>query len=557
MLPLASVYEALARPLDVLAEHGSLNARHYGCAIAATFVALAIADRIRLGGRAWVTWKRIAAVISLCCVAALLLSSLTYALSPGFSDHVEPSVVVIAELWGQGKPLYPDPLAAERYAIQYGPLTYIANSFVLSATGGDIRAVKAFGLAALVAGLALIGISVRRSGNVVVCLGYAAVAILFLERCSLGCPVASWIRPDPQLFFWASAGMYCATLSRRAMAVVGTGVAMGMCVCLKLHGAVYLLPALMLIGRGHRVCSAVALLLVAALVALLPFVVFTNISWRCYAETLIVSAHHGLDWGLLQKASCFAAFLLSPLAAMFCANILTSRGADLKRCLDEQGGLMAAIAMATLLVAVPASKAGAGPGHLLPLIPAYTLALGTLIAWPRQTAVVPRLVIYAALSVVGAFVILGTAQAFCAAHVLWGKSGGCGHIAHVATSEIRQIRARFRGASIGMGFGGRETYEWTYYRTCLDYRATPYLLDTTSIMDFAKARIPLPDATYAALRRGDVKIWILPAGEEPFSLPSFYAGSAALFDERFCRAFHACYRRETGTEHYDVWVQRR
>jgi hypothetical protein len=48
-------------------------------------------------------------------------------------------------------------------------------------------------------------------------------------------------------------------------------------------------------------------------------------------------------------------------------------------------------------------------------------------------------------------------------------------------------------------------------------------------------------------------VWLIPKGEEPFSLPSYYPSSGGLFDNALVRKFYEKFAIVVGYPRFDVW----
>jgi hypothetical protein len=556
MQQLVHIYDSLTGGMTFLSQYACLSLRRYADCFFLAFVLMTVSDGTRL--RQWMGQfrGRIGVVLSLSSVGLLLLSSVVYAMTIGFCDHIEPTVLSVSWLWGHGQPLYPGPAAAERYGMLYGPITYLADSAALSAFGDDIRVVKMVGLTLLVMSFVLLGGALKRNCSwsvVIVCMGYAAVGTLVLERSSAAV-TASWIRPDPHMLFWASIGLFCSTSRRPAVAILGTGIAMAMCANVKLHGAAYLLPMLVPVYQRTGAKGIWACVGVAILAALTPFWVFRGVSLSAYLGVVAGAGRHELWLDPFFRVLGCCLFLLTPIVAVFLVNLVSRTGEDSRSRLAEQAPQLAAILLATALIMAPASKAGSGPNHLLPLLPSFALALGGLLSWPREEFAAPRWVVNGALSAVAVFTIIGFSISCEAAHRLCGYSRGQNHVARAAIGEIEDVCRRWPDSTIGMSFGSEEKYAWTWYRPILTFRGGPYLVDAPALMDLARSGFPVPESTVQALREGQVKVWLIPAGDEPFSMASLYRDDKPLFDQHFRDEFRAHYRRVRGTEHFDAWV---
>ena len=127
-------------------------------------------------------------------------------------------------------------------------------------------------------------------------------------------------------------------------------------------------------------------------------------------------------------------------------------------------------------------------------------------------------------------------------------------LAEPAISEIHEVCRRYPTITIGMGYGGREKYPWTFYWPIFAFRGDPCFLDAVGIMEMRQSGLPIAEATYRALQDGRIKVWLIPAGDEPFSMPTFYPDARPLFDQRFRDIFRAHYERRDHTAHFDIWV---
>jgi hypothetical protein len=251
-----------------------------------------------------------------------------------------------------------------------------------------------------------------------------------------------------------------------------------------------------------------------------------------------------------------AIFFLSPIAVTLFINLVSTKGPELRRCIKQQIPLVLAILLAALVTIVPAAKICAGPRHALPLIPICTFALGSLLSWPRREIAGPRWFKSVALAGVTAFMVIGVCTTFAGMPRLCASALSDDEIGRAATVEIAQVCQRYPASTIGMGYGGKEKYPWTFYWPILAFRGEPCFLDAVGIMEMRASGLPIAEATYGALANGRIKVWLIPAGDEPFSMPTFYPDGRPLFDERFRDIFRTHYQRRDHTAHFDVWVYR-
>ena len=65
--------------------------------------------------------------------------------------------------------------------------------------------------------------------------------------------------------------------------------------------------------------------------------------------------------------------------------------------------------------------------------------------------------------------------------------------------------------------------------------------------------LALPKATLDAFREGAVKLWLVPAGDAPFTMRNYY-GKQDLFGPELRRIFAEHYRKIERTPYFDVWA---
>ena len=103
-----------------------------------------------------------------------------------------------------------------------------------------------------------------------------------------------------------------------------------------------------------------------------------------------------------------------------------------------------------------------------------------------------------------------------------------------------------------MGFGKYETYRMTFYRTNLVFEGNPYLVDPLAMMDMQLAGMDIPSQTINALQSGFIDIWLIPKGDDPFTLRNWY-NKKFIFDDRFRKSFLDSYRLADRSRFFDLW----
>src|SRR5262249_33991368 len=122
-------------------------------------------------------------------------------------------------------------------------------------------------------------------------------------------------------------------------------------------------------------------------------------------------------------------------------------------------------------------------------------------------------------------------------------------------AELATIVSNHRGQSIGVGSGGDKSYFGTAFRAELP-ATNGLVLAPGAIMDMQQGGLELPSATLDAMASGATAIWLIPKGDEPFSMKSWYSDQD-LFGPELRRVFHEHYEKAETTEHFDVWIHRR
>jgi hypothetical protein len=129
-------------------------------------------------------------------------------------------------------------------------------------------------------------------------------------------------------------------------------------------------------------------------------------------------------------------------------------------------------------------------------------------------------------------------------------------VAREGIEDIQEIVSR-RGteAVILMGAGDREHLLETQVRWELVFRGQPIGIDLASLMDYHL--IGEGNADLARLERelgGDRPlVWLIPRGNAPFSLRTYYPPEDALFPAAFRQDFLARYHKTRSMRQFDIW----
>lgn len=458
-----------------------------------------------------------------------LLLAATYYSSYAFIDHVESQVASTAAAAMRGQPIYHTMDGHAAYALGYGPLLYLSVEAAYVVFGASLLAAKSTTLIANLVTLLACGAVLRRANT-----GIARSLGLLLAGALVPFGALVWLRADPLLLMCASLGWLVAEFAPRGVAQILLGALMGAAANLKLHGGLYVLPALL--WRAPRDGWRWTLLTPALGGALALAPVFAAGFGVAYLDTLRVNAGHGLDAARGGVNLEFALFLAVPL------GLAWSRTGDSPPLRLATAGL----GFAFLAVATIASKPGAGHWHFLPLLPSVVV-LAALAG--RATPLAPRSwrsAGHAAWWAVAIFLAWTRHDDWIA--YLWRDA------AKAQIAELHAVLAAHPGQATVLG-AGDDAYgpghQATFVRSELILRGQPYHFDPCAIMDIRKAGLPDSAAIPPGILQAPQPLVLIPHGEQPFALRNYYGGD--LFPAEFQAAFRRSYVLRSRGRYFDLW----
>jgi len=499
----------------------------------AVVVVVALASRVAPRLRDGRTVRAILAIVAGLGLLVYPLIAIWYASDPHFFDNAEPTIVSVAWIYLKGAPIYHAIDSPERYSHIYGPMAFMVHSWALAALGPSIGVSKWLGAAAGVASLVLIHATLRRvcsSDRAIALTGISAMMLLAFRHYSF------WTRPDPLQLFCAALSLFCAGGRGGPAAIVVAGLASGILWNLKITGILYSLPVIVLIAQRAGVRAASMTIAIGLIVAVAPFSL-DNISITNYLTWLRLSGQTGLQLSLLLQNLEWAAYLCSPVLLVRSMTDRTSRDDRL---------LVGALTLGILTVVVAASKPGAGPYHLIPFVPALIFIAGTRLgALPLMASRVPAHAAAIAWSVV--LVLLVANQSAILVTAMTPRR---------ALDDVEDVRAFLAGHEgiVEMGYGLTEAK--SLIRPVLTFRNNSYLIDQPAVREYQLQGLDLPPSTIDAVRGCRAAYWLIPKGEQPFSVINSYPSVARkpLYPPAFQDAFAATHRLTETTKHYDVWT---
>ncbi|WP_155722571.1 hypothetical protein [Bdellovibrio bacteriovorus] len=463
----------------------------------------------------------------------LLLTSLGYLFTPLIFDHAEANIASVGALYGKGLEIYTELSAPSRYSLLYGPWPYLVVAFFQSLISNMILAAKLPGVINL---FLLVGCTYILSTKIKGSAFQKLLSICVIPLALLGYYNFSyWNRPDSYIM----ANLFCAfTVVSFAPRISfwGTSLLVGLLAGLaansKLHACLYFVPVAVYFFetyRFRRYWTKILLAAIAFLCALVMPFLLPNIGAENYLLWLQMASKHGLVLEIfLKNISFVASFLLFLYFSRFNEKFKLS---------------FIALCVVSFLVAVVASKPGAGQHHFLPFVP---------------------LILWLAIQQYFSMDSLGRSRfhLFAAAFLLTLAINGVNRQKQIAKflaqtsvrerefSDLLNLATSLPG-NVELGFAGNKTYESTFYKSALIGRNKGMLLDGAALMDMAASGISIPDSTIAEIKSCR-SYFVFPKGEEPWSILSFYT-EKPLFDDQFKSAFKSAYVFERNTEFFAVY----
>lgn len=514
---------------------------------------LILVPRIKWSSRlvsGWATLsKPLFCGISLVLLVLFASVGIWYLTLDSFAGEVEPLVSSLSWLVQSGQPLYHEMDAAERYSVLYGPSVFLTNGLFLKFLGPSMAVAKLGSLVAAWAGVVFLYASIARKRWDSLALIMSGLGVLYFWLQGFAIHL---VRPDAFLLFAVGMGLFSAVKLRRVLAIIAMGAALGFAVNLKVHAFLYFLPLLALLAKKHGRRPLLAALVLGVVVALSPFLLYSQVSLRNYISWLRNATGHGLEWETLVTTFRFGFFLMIPVLFLGTAD------GSLKA-LKRWRVFLLTLLFSLFGVLILSAKPGAGLVHLLPMIPIFVFATAMMI---KERAGNPgwgsfRLWfggrVWAQGAVTIAFVVIclsGTvAQYRAVAYVNYLNSDST-----KVHGDVQNIMDRYPNMSMAMACGGEDTsFQHTWVSPLLVFADNPLMFEPVAVMDCQLAGQGLSPKTFQAMADGQVALWLVPKQEKPFTKNNWYAPYAPIFSKSFVRHFMENYTCKEHTEFFDLW----
>jgi hypothetical protein len=477
---------------------------------------------------------------------ALLIRYLFY---PSYLNHAEAIVAAASWLGWEGYPLYPRLDTGDVYGAQYGPAAFQIMGFFLWLFGPTIGASKMVGLSAFALSQILCFVTLRRIGaGVAEALTMTGVQCVVLAGFT-DQGVAWGVRSDALLFLGAQTAVLVATSASTILTAGALGLLGGLCVNLKIHAALYILPAFVyLLRRSPGAAAALRLTCVAGLAAAIAVIVpFSpnNASLVEYFHHFQALRHNPWDRWLFEENIVFAAMCLAPLVLMYA--LFTPK---LPR---EFVWFIGALVLCITIVAFPAAESGAGPHHLLPFLPSlvwgFVVMRREVAASLRDHRATGR---YEGLSL-GLIVAL----LFGFGPIVISSWGAVLHrfddtpLVTEGIAEIDKVLDENPGLRVAVGPGaGAGSFDAQALRVIPVFRGNPLPVDSFSWMAPEISGVS-DEVIRRAVTECRVDLWLLPKGA-PFVTISHLDGKN-VYSAKVLADFEATYVRQISGRVFDQW----
>lgn len=483
---------------------------------------------------------RVLVAFSAIPIAAMVLILLCYLIYPNFFDHFETVVAYIARQALHGQTIYPD--KSTFVEAPYGPLLFLINEQFAPANG-SLLPLKIPGTVTFVATtllfLALLWRRFRSPLVTVIAAGVLLSFDIYLQYDTF----AFWNRAEPFLILCAVVSLVILETVPAVAAAVLLGILCGIATGLKLHASVYVFPAALAVWaaqptRGSQFKLACLTGVSALVVALVPLAFLQEPNTVAnYVDVILMTSKHALLRTLFAQNLLIALSMYVPTLVV----VGLTRRALSRDDLSLTAGLGIALAVCTFI----GSKAGAGPHHLLPLIP---IAIYTFLRIARaEGASAAPAYLSRGVLIAAALAILLPSSAYTAVRTrAIAKKMINLQAEREKVAELRDLRRLYPDTEFGPS---DDSHFDDYFYRILVLNDQKKIVDFSSWMDYAFAGYS--DAVIQSPLLATGKIWIFPLGE-PFSSTNFYT-EGPLMSERFRHAFASRCAKIDDRAHFQVW----
>ncbi|MBT8578584.1 hypothetical protein G6695_04960 [Polynucleobacter paneuropaeus] len=291
-------------------------------------------------------------VVAYICIALFFFLIVYYLIYPNYFAALESSIAKLGIIFNRGGSIYPDINDYSYRALPYGPLLTEIQSLFQFEQLSPILSSKIPGVLACLISFAVILKVIKND----ICRYYLLLLL----------PFGSFLfsnRPDSYLLMLVVLTIYLLSKfnHKNYFLVIAIGALGGLAAAIKIHGLLYILAAIVLLNKDFIKQIKLIILFSISLAGILLLTFLPSQSSLIqFLFYLKLVSKHGLDFAMLIENLTYFLVICSPLFYIF-----------IKKYAEKKLIFLGAIFFTAigLVIAIIASKPGAGPHHLLPLIP--------------------------------------------------------------------------------------------------------------------------------------------------------------------------------------------
>lgn len=480
------------------------------------------------------SWEKFLKLIIYFGAIWLLTTAVGYLITVPFIDHAESNIASVAAYWLKGNSIYTEINAVERYSLLYGPWPYLMSALFQSFGGATLFLAKIPGVLNLLVTLFLFysllvkgGMAARQS-----LLGCGVLSLILLGFYN----ISYWGRPDSYLMMSLFLSFYIVEVfgtTRRPIVYLSLPLLAGFAVGCKLHGVIYFLPVYIYFlefkARKLEITSVLFMSLLFGVTVLVPFFI-RGVDGRIFLDWMAAASKHGLLMReLVNNLTFIASFWLV-------LGILEFH--------KKHKWTSISILFSTAIVAIVASKPGAGTHHFMPFAPILVFfglqSYSNLSEHKRKSV---HLWLSAFILSIGLHALnrqKSVTKYFKGASKNWQEF-----------LDLQKISQSNSGI-IELGYGSTSVYPSTLYKSWLVDQGHGLLFDGASLMDAGASGIEIPDLTYSKLSHCEIATFVFPKNSEPWSMVNFY-GDVPLFPEKLKILFRETYVKKESSAFFDIY----
>lgn len=490
----------------------------------------------------------------LLCLPLLLYvySMVSYLNVDTFRQHVEPTIVIQAQLFAAGQEIYTTLNAADRFSLQYGPTTYILTSAFLSFFDNPILASKVYGIALSLFSLGILFFTIHRKFSAPIAfmaIVYSLITYLLLAE------IPFRNQADSLLLFSVITALSGIFSKQKNIATLLIALGITLAANSKAHAVVYFIPIIYLHFHYHGKNSFIGTIILTAILSssifLLPQFNLTN-----YIFWLTSAAKHGFNINIFGKNIAISLLFIFPAILLYRLNHASLKNIfSYKKNNNIESTAFTLLIGSMFVISAIASKNGAGIHHILPFAPIIAIFIAYFIndlstkkiqaaTKTKERTLIIFILILAWVFAIGADIVKEQKRYFI--FISQQKNS-------TVLKDIINLKKKYQKYVMYMGYSDKKSYPLSYYRPIIFSAKQGNLLDPVALMDMETSGMLIPNATNDKLASQVYDIILIPKGGKPFSMKNEYRPNP-LFGSEIPAIFVKNYTHIETSDFYEVWA---